>query len=76
MLVLRLRRGMPVKKKTRTGLYFDLTGSLYFDPEEAEGKSGRLVALTDAEVVLVQRRLHEALLEAAARIVWRRRRRR
>lgn len=65
-----------MKKYNRTGLYFDLAGTPYFDPEEAEGRAGALVTLTDAEVALVRQRVHEALLEAAARIVWSRRRRR
>lgn len=64
-----LFRGLPMKGDAiRPGIYFDGLGGVFIDPDEAEGRPGRLVRLSAADARLVRFRLREALLEAAARI--------
>lgn len=63
-----------MRSDERTGLYFDLLGRLYLDPEQAEGEGGALVPLSPAETALVEHRIREALLEAVAKLTHRRRR--
>lgn len=60
----------------RAGLYFDGLGGIFIDVDEAEGKQGQLVRLSPAEAVILRDRVAEALLEAASRVLARRRRRR